>query len=76
MVFVDDFLGTGSQFLKSWRREYDLSDGSVRSFDSLAGSTPEMYYIPYGVYGTRRFHPGAGLPGCEGLDRAPLTRNL
>ncbi|KTE24104.1 MULTISPECIES: hypothetical protein [unclassified Sphingopyxis] len=35
VVFVDDFVGSGEQFLKTWRRPYSHASGSA-SFESLA----------------------------------------
>lgn len=35
IVFVDDFVGSGDQFLKTWQRSYDTAAGAA-SFSSLA----------------------------------------
>lgn len=43
VVFVDDFVGSGSQFRTTWERPYGPS---ADSFDSLSGSIPQCYYIP------------------------------
>jgi hypothetical protein len=45
VVFVDDFVGTGEQFIETWRREYAI-EGQT-SYESLS-TTPEaeFYYCP------------------------------
>jgi hypothetical protein len=47
VVFVDDFVGSGDQFCKTWHRMYDVSSGSV-SFATIAssGRTGPFYYCP------------------------------
>lgn len=48
VIFVDDFLGTGNQFVETWRRQVAFGDTRVRgSFESVAsvrGGT--FYYCP------------------------------
>ncbi len=47
VLFVDDFVGSGDQFVAMWKRETKLPDGTVTSFDRLAnrrGST--FFYCP------------------------------
>lgn len=47
IVMVDDFAGSGDQFLKTWSRMYPMSDGSQASFEQIAqGSAIDVYYIP------------------------------
>ena len=44
IVFVDDFVGTGQQFLKTWKRQYAPM---AHSFESLANSQAfDAYYCP------------------------------
>jgi hypothetical protein len=48
VLFVDDFVGSGDQFVRTWRRPYDLSTGNSTSFESLArtGRGDRFYYCP------------------------------
>lgn len=47
IVMVDDFAGSGDQFLKTWARMYTMSDGSQTSFERVAHTSPiNVYYIP------------------------------
>ncbi|MBX3406696.1 MAG: hypothetical protein KF869_08025 [Phycisphaeraceae bacterium] len=45
VVFVDDFVGSGNQFVTSWHREYSIGPGSRLSFAKAAatGSGPFAY---------------------------------
>jgi hypothetical protein len=47
LIFVDDFVGSGNQFVKTWKREYNIS-GSRISFESLLKRVPAIstYYVP------------------------------
>ncbi len=46
MVFVDDFVGSGDQFRKTWQREYETPAGRA-SFATLAGAgAGPFYYCP------------------------------
>lgn len=47
VVMVDDFAGSGEQFIKTWSRMYQMSDGSQASFESMASlAGADVYYIP------------------------------
>lgn len=47
VVMVDDFSGSGEQFLKTWSRLYEMPGGSESSFERIAHSSPiEVFYIP------------------------------
>lgn len=47
IVFVDDFAGSGDQFIKTWRRAYTMPNGSTMSFATSAGSANlDCYYLP------------------------------
>ena len=47
VLFVDDFVGSGDQFVKTWRRDVKLRDGSLLSFKRFAGvSSSSFYYCP------------------------------
>lgn len=47
VVLVDDFAGSGDQFLKTWSRKYPMSDGSFASFATVAAEHHlDAYYIP------------------------------
>ena len=44
VIFVDDFVGSGEQFIKTWKRKYATSRGSL-SFKSLSsGSSASFFY--------------------------------
>ncbi len=46
VLFLDDFLGTGRQFVTTWRRAYSLS-GTDWSFESSQAADPfPAYYLP------------------------------
>ena len=45
MIFVDDFVGSGIQFVTTWNRPYSLSGGVTHSFKSIAAiRTSQVYY--------------------------------
>jgi len=46
VIFVDDFVGSGEQFVETWQRSYDLGSGESASFKSLiqGGSKAAFYY--------------------------------
>jgi hypothetical protein len=47
IVFVDDFVGSGNQFLETWERSMDISGGFSISFAQLAALRgTEFYYCP------------------------------
>lgn len=48
IVFVDDFSGSGNQFLETWETKFALSSGEDASFASLtaAGKIEEAFFIP------------------------------
>lgn len=48
VVFVDDFAGSGDQFVATWRRVHRLPDNSTHSFASLAaeGAISQIFFIP------------------------------
>lgn len=47
VVFVDDFVGSGSQFATTWYRPWLLDDGSERSFQQVAQSISTTFaYCP------------------------------
>jgi hypothetical protein len=57
VIFVDDFVGSGNQFVTTWQREYPLVNGTRGSFCSTMGATPfPAKYVT--VLATRE---GAGL---------------
>lgn len=60
IVFVDDFVGSGDQFVTTWFRDIKLRDGSIRSFDRLSQvSGSSFYYCPLFV----------SSPGREAIER-------
>lgn len=56
VVFVDDFVGSGEQFIKTWRRVYSHAGGST-SFNALARVSSSTFYYCNAMtteYGLRR----------------------
>ena len=47
VLFVDDFVGSGNQFVETWQREVELRDGTFMSFERLAmASGYSFFYCP------------------------------
>ena len=47
ILFVDDFVGSGEQFISTWRRPYDIGAAGHLSFESYARSNSgDYYYCP------------------------------
>jgi hypothetical protein len=48
VIFVDDFVGSGYQFINLWHRQYEIAGGRTISFDILSRSLryPLLYYCP------------------------------
>ncbi len=47
VVFVDDFVGSGDQFVKTWNRKIETSAGNLKSFRDLSGIAGSIYcYCP------------------------------
>lgn len=48
VVFVDDFVGSGYQFMETWHREYNTGSGIQMSFDRLSSTlrSAQFYYCP------------------------------
>lgn len=44
VVFVDDFVGSGEQFIKSWDREHSYDGGKVSLRAVAAGSSASFFY--------------------------------
>lgn len=69
LVMIDDFAGSGDQFLKTWTREYDTSLGRM-SLANLAGIQPvEIYYVAAIVTWMAHQRITVGAPGvriCSG----------
>ncbi|MBL8216468.1 MAG: hypothetical protein JNK87_37465 [Bryobacterales bacterium] len=69
VVFVDDFVGSGSQCIRTWLRPYPAFANSTRSFADIAQlTTSKFYYCPVvstaaGMRNVRRY--------CHGLHLAP-----
>ena len=50
VVFVDDFVGSGQQFINTWNRVYDVGNQRVSSFQKIAEISPttQFYYcVPF-----------------------------
>lgn len=47
VVIIDDFAGSGEQFMKTWQRLYSMPDGQRVSFHQIVSSSnPKIFYIP------------------------------
>lgn len=47
VVFVDDFVGSGDQFVHTWHRQVTLSAGYAQTFSAIAAlGVANFYYIP------------------------------
>ncbi|WP_187290227.1 phosphoribosyltransferase-like protein [Terriglobus saanensis] len=47
IIFVDDFVGTGNQFVGTWYRDFEISGGSKTSFSKIAGVRgTRFFYCP------------------------------
>jgi hypothetical protein len=47
VLFVDDFVGTGNQFIGTWHRDYQLTGGTQTSFHRVAGVRgTRFFYCP------------------------------
>lgn len=47
VLFVDDFVGSGDQFVTTWYRDTELADGSSLSFERFSAiSGSSFYYCP------------------------------
>ncbi|ARR53196.1 hypothetical protein HY78_06945 [Rhizorhabdus wittichii DC-6] len=58
VVFVDDFVGSGEQFLATWRRQYVHASGTA-SFATLAASSSATFFYCNAMtteYGRKRLH--------------------
>lgn len=74
VVFVDDFVGSGSQFVNTWKRQYDLN-GQQLSFKALNAEAPlQAFYTPavathFGINHIKRICPGVVIaPGNDVAD--------
>ncbi len=74
VVFVDDFVGSGSQCISTWHRQYPAFGGATRSFADLAKIIPvKFYYCPVlctsiGLRNIRRFCPGLSTRPAHVID--------
>jgi hypothetical protein len=48
VIFADDFVGSGNQFIETWERDYRLENGITLSFKAVASvrSGVRFYYCP------------------------------
>lgn len=47
VIFVDDFVGSGDQFIHTWHRPVNLSKGYTQTFEAIAAlGVADFYYIP------------------------------
>lgn len=45
VVFVDDFVGSGTQFIRTWTRSIDLGNGQTSSFAKVARSGVHRFFF-------------------------------
>jgi hypothetical protein len=73
VIFVDDFIGSGNQFITTWQRAYPCN-GSSQSFESLASILPiPFFYVSIfatavGASSIRSSCPGVHLSLANELD--------
>jgi hypothetical protein len=73
VVFVDDFVGSGSQFLATWNRSIALSSGRQVTFAQLSRiRNQDFYYCPliccaHGLQAIRQYAPAVRLNPCHVL---------
>jgi hypothetical protein len=74
VIFVDDFVGSGQQFLATWNRPYPLPGGVTHSFKSIAAIRPAQFYYStilatsVGVSLIRSQCPGVIVTAAHELD--------
>lgn len=68
IVFVDDFVGSGEQMIKSWHRSYCVGSGNIESFALASKHGAKIFYTPIVAtkYGLQRIREK-----CTGLDLRP-----
>lgn len=70
IIFVDDFVGSGNQFVETWQRPYDLN-GAYHSFQMVAhsrrqaGDPLEVYYAPAVCTQFGRRHMATSCPDVQ-----------
>src|ERR1017187_1364817 len=75
IVLVDDFVGSGSQCISTWHRQYPAYGGATRSFADIAKvAQANVYYCPVlctslGLRNIRRFCPGLIVRPAHLIDR-------
>jgi hypothetical protein len=45
VIFVDDFVGTGQQFVTTWRRRYRLGSGITTSFEGMSSIKSDANFV-------------------------------
>ena len=64
VVMIDDFAGSGDQFIRTWTRAYAMSDGSQKSLESANSSfSVDFFYLPavateYAIHRIKGAAPG------------------
>ncbi|MES3099302.1 hypothetical protein O6W96_07315 [Sphingomonas faeni] len=75
VVFVDDFVGSGDQFLRTWRRRHETTAGTW-SFAQLAGRMPVFYCNVFMTqYGRNRIARAAPTVRLVTGNMIPLDHN-
>lgn len=71
VVFVDDFVGSGSQFLSTWNRRLPLDNGREVTFSQLSRIRDQaFYYCPLiscsdGIHAIQAYAPEVHLNPCH-----------
>lgn len=67
VVFVDDFVGSGNQFVETWRRSHVVGPGRAESFRSLAihNTFGPFFYIPIVCTATGKRNIAATCPAVR-----------
>jgi hypothetical protein len=70
VVFVDDFVGSGNQFKRTWTRKHRFNGERISFKDVATGSLPcDMYYIP--LVSTKHGHESI-LKACPQIRLLPV----
>ena len=45
VIFVDDFVGSGEQFVRTWYREFEVAPNTQMTFDTASKARPELKFF-------------------------------
>ena len=82
VIFCDDFIGSGDQFISSWRRKYPLASGTPGSFEeaqALSGFKPlylGLVSTEGGKCNIAKAVPSVGVCVCHVIDKQHTVFNI